>query len=318
MDSNTRLTITIVTIMYFSASASQADTETSTATGGSCEPIQVPICRGLVQYNMTKLPNKFGHTNQNQVYWALQPWWPFIDAGCSDNLRNFLCGLFLPKCVGENVEPHYPCVETCKKAKIRCKKQMRMQSFKWSKDFKCGRLLSKDSHRCIKPEREGKKKQNREYVPCQKNNLPMCQGIPFSLGSLPNTYLQGDANEIAKEMKQYETLVSTKCSAKLNLFLCGAFMPYCLDRPGGPAANEVVSELKDLANKTPFVVPCRELCQEVYDQCSAEYQRQTGGLPWPAKLHCHRFPSVVDFNYRNRTQGSTTSEDRMPCTMVPT
>ncbi|KAI8779128.1 frizzled-4 [Biomphalaria glabrata] len=287
-----------------------------TSYDGTCEPIQVAMCNGLVNYNTTKLPNKFGHATQDQVYWALQPWWPFIDAGCSDNLRNFLCGLFLPKCVGNNVEPHYPCAETCKKAKVRCKKQMRMQSFKWSKDFRCGKLLPKDSHRCIKPEREGKKKQNKEYNLCQKNTLPMCQGIPFTFGSLPNAYLQGDQSEIAKEMRQYQALLSTRCSENLKLFLCGVYMPYCIEGPKAHSANNANNELQDVDNKIPFVVPCREMCQEVYDQCSKEYHKLTGGLPWPAKLHCHRFPTSLEYHYKHRTNASTgVNGDRMTCTM---
>ena len=33
-----------------------------------CEEIHVPMCKGLVGYTRTKLPNRFNHTTQLQVY----------------------------------------------------------------------------------------------------------------------------------------------------------------------------------------------------------------------------------------------------------
>ncbi|CAL1536729.1 unnamed protein product [Lymnaea stagnalis] len=318
---STRFKVQMVCISFsmFFVMVMTSDSVGETIVSSRCEPVRVPMCQGLVQYNATKLPNKFGHTTQSQVYWALQPWWPFVDAGCSDNLRNFLCSLYLPKCVGDDQEPHYPCVETCKKAKVKCKKLMRLQNTKWGKDFKCAKLLPKDSHRCIKPEREGKKKQNKEQVLCQKNPLPMCQGIPLPLGSLPNIFLQGDPNEIAQEMRQYQSLVDSGCSKKLQVFLCGVYMPYCVD--GQPGQTDASREHKNLVNKIPFVLPCKELCQEVYDQCSGEYQQRTHGLPWPAKFHCHRFSAYADRYPSNTTTTPPGGDDEkgpyVPCTMPP-
>lgn len=177
-------------LLALSYATTPAQTSTEATTENKCELIQVPMCNGLITYNSTKLPNRFGHKTQAQVYWALQPWWPFIDAGCSDNLRNFLCGLYLPRCAGNDSEAHYPCQETCKKAKVRCQKMMRQQHIRWSPDFKCNSLLPKSSKTCIKPERERKKKKNKEYVLCEVNKLPMCMAIPFPQGSLPNMFLQ--------------------------------------------------------------------------------------------------------------------------------
>lgn len=66
--------------------------------------------------------------------------------------------------------------------------------------------------------------------------------------------------------------------------------------------------------------------QEVYDQCSGEYQQRTNGLPWPGKFHCHRFPSYVDqynHNGNNTMEGASDEENyntggtTIPCTMPP-
>ncbi|XP_059149211.1 frizzled-10-like [Physella acuta] len=290
----------------------------TTTESGKCEEIQIPMCRGLIKYNSTKLPNKFGHATQSQVYWALQPWWPFADTGCSDNLRNFLCGMYLPRCAGDETEPHYPCRETCKKAKIRCKKAMKEQNTNWSEQFKCIQLLPKDSHRCVKPERETKKKQNKSNALCQSNKLAMCQTMPYPLGSLPNMFLQADVSEIDAEMQQFQPLMDTGCSKKLRFFLCGVYMPFCIPDPH--KKTKPGTELKKpLSNKLPLVVPCRELCQEIFAKCNDEYQLMSQGLPWPAKFHCNRFPSYLDQN--NKTAKKVPREggegSRVTCIMPP-
>ena len=38
------------------------------STTSECEEVLVPMCRGLVDYNFTRLPNRFNHTTQNQVF----------------------------------------------------------------------------------------------------------------------------------------------------------------------------------------------------------------------------------------------------------
>lgn len=293
-------------------------------SSGRCEQIQVPMCKGLVGYNATRLPNKFGHRTQAEVYWALQPWWPFMDAGCSNNLRNFLCGLYLPRCIAGDPEPQYPCAETCKKAKVRCRRQMRIQKMPWS--FRCGELLPKSSRKCIRPERERKKRHYRHYVLCEINRLAMCQDIPFSQGSLPNMFLQGDMNVIDREMQQFQPLLDSGCSNKLRFFLCGAYMPFCVpgtSERGGVGRRAATQAVVHAQPDVPFVVPCRELCQEVHDQCSGEYEQRTHGLPWPGKFHCHRYPSYSD-RYQNNSNNNSSSGSRgrrvgtsIPCTMPP-
>lgn len=287
------------------------------AGGGKCELIQVPMCKNMIPYNTTKLPNQFGHSTQAQVYWAMQRWWAFIDAGCSDNLRNFLCALYLPKCVGEQEPPHYPCMETCRKAKSRCRRQMRQQGVRWNKHFKCKRLPSRSTNSCVRPQRESQKAVTREYVLCEVNKLSMCQDIPFSQGSLPNMFLQSDLRVIEQEMSQFQELVSSGCSRKLRLFLCGVYMPFCVQGSQHGAGSGLASSghLPPQLD-VPFVVPCREWCQEVYDQCSGEYQQRTHGLPWPGKFHCHRFPSYTD-QYARRNASREEEYPTIPCTMPP-
>lgn len=54
------LTAIVLTLLFFVFKSGVAD--------DSCEEIMVPMCRGLIGYTHTKLPNRFGHKHQRQVY----------------------------------------------------------------------------------------------------------------------------------------------------------------------------------------------------------------------------------------------------------
>ena len=77
-----------------------------------------------------------------QVYWALQPWWPFMDMGCSDNLRIFLCSLYLPRCTPgiSTLTIDLPCRKTCKKAMTRCAAVVAHHGLEWGEDMDCDSL----------------------------------------------------------------------------------------------------------------------------------------------------------------------------------
>ena len=262
-----------------------------------CEPVEVPMCKGLVGYNMTRMPNQYGHQNQNEVYWALQPWWPYMDIGCSPNLRLLLCGMYLPKCTPGSSEVQLPCKETCRRAKNACSVDLRRQGRPWvNYGFRCPNLPAERSRKCIPPAKERKKKRRLQYVVCQKNTLSICANnkTPYTFGSVPNMFLQWSVREMEKELRQYKPLIASGCSEHLSFFLCGTYMPYCS---------------KESKQEVPFVVPCRELCQEVYNACISTYTQQRNGMPWPGKFHCHRFPSYVE-SYSN-------GNNSIPCTMQP-
>lgn len=291
-----RLLLAIAAVV--GASTTLAPLEEENATTSECQEVVVPMCRGLVDYNYTRLPNHFNHTTQKEVYWALQPWWPFMDIGCSDNLRTFLCALYLPRCnpadPGGPTDP--PCRKTCMKAKRRCAPLVENHGLQWGAEMDCVALDGfKSSNGCVKSLRETNKRRRRLIVECQPNPFPVCQSMPYTLGSLPNPFMQSDVDEIGQEIQQYASLVESGCSSRLPFLLCGAYMPFCIHGPGV---------------ERPFVVPCREVCQQVQNDCRREFHEAWGGLPWPAKLHCHRYPSHTS-NYLQ------TDNTTAPCAMPP-
>ncbi|XP_050399430.1 secreted frizzled-related protein 4 [Patella vulgata] len=251
-------------------------TTTDNSTPVQCETIFLPMCRGLVGYRRTHLPNQFGHTTQMQVYRSLEYLWPFMDIGCSRNFRVLACGMYLPKCPGNTgVEGGLkPCKETCRRAR-RCRTKMRELQSEWPTDFNCNTLLPRKSKKCIPPVSERPRCAN-QHVTCQRNEHDFCQGLNFPLGMLPNMFLQCSKQDIHRELDEYRVLIDSGCSEHLAFLLCGIYQPFCTRA------------------ENPFALPCREICELVKSDCESTYSRLFGGLPWPGKLQCHRYPLSTD------------------------
>lgn len=238
------------------------------------EEIILPMCRNFLPYNWTKLPNQFGHDTQVEVYRHIEHQWAYMDYGCSNNFRQFVCSLYLPKYDPVTQTVAGPCKEMCSKARNRCKKTMRETRSRWPRIFRCNQLPSKrNDDVCLRPVRESRVELQHTY--CVDNVIPMCISLN-SLGSLPNFFLQRSLGEITTEMRFYEDLVSTNCNANLQFFLCGTYLPLCVP------------------NITPFAIPCRELCDEIKRDCSTHFDFIYQGLPWPNKLQCHRYTPSND------------------------
>ncbi|XP_045184082.2 frizzled-10-A-like [Mercenaria mercenaria] len=238
------------------------------------EEIRLPMCRNFLPYSWTKLPNRFGHDTQVEVYRHIQHHWAYMDYGCSNNFRQFVCSFYLPKYDPQTQTSVGPCREMCTTAKKKCKKTMRQTRSRWPRQFKCRRLPSKrNDDTCLRPVNESTT--NLQHTYCVDNTIPMCLGLN-TLGSLPNFFLQRSLEEITTEMGFYEELVSSNCHQHLRFFLCGTFLPFCVP------------------HITPFATPCRELCEEIRTNCSTHFDFIYQGLPWPNKLQCHRYVSSED------------------------
>lgn len=67
------------------------------AEEGQCQRIEISLCKGL-GYNMTRMPNRFGHERQKEAELMLQTFNPLVQYNCSESLRFFLCSLHVPMC----------------------------------------------------------------------------------------------------------------------------------------------------------------------------------------------------------------------------
>ncbi len=80
-----------------------------------CEDLHVDLCKGL-DYNQTFFPNSLNHLNQVEANSYLSQFSLLIQSGCYEDIKLFLCSIFIPVCTTHN-EPILPCRRFCKRAK---------------------------------------------------------------------------------------------------------------------------------------------------------------------------------------------------------
>lgn len=198
--------------------------------------------------------------------------WAMIDRGCSDNLRLLACSLYLPKCDGPRRAGQEPCANTCKMTQRVCQPRLEELGYTWPAAFDCDALPKRGCIRHLAQHNTC----DRPYTLCERIDLPMCQNVSFTVGMIPNMFGQCHHSQIITEMEQFQPLLDSNCSPNLRFFLCGVYMPFCTHTEGQQS------------------LPCQEVCTEVRVACGPTYTRLSGGLPWPNKFQCHRYPSAAN------------------------
>lgn len=62
-----------------------------------CQRIHVDVCKNI-GYNMTKMPNRFGHDRQVDAELMVKTFSPLIQYNCHEDLQFFLCAVYFPMC----------------------------------------------------------------------------------------------------------------------------------------------------------------------------------------------------------------------------
>ena len=65
-----------------------------------CESISIPLCQEM-PYNLTRVPNILGHSDQVSAALALHQLKAMLDLDCSPYLGFFLCSLHAPMCTDQ-------------------------------------------------------------------------------------------------------------------------------------------------------------------------------------------------------------------------
>lgn len=104
---------------------------------------------------------------------------------------------------------------------------------------------------------------------CDWVKVPMCSGVGYNYTTMPNEMGHETQLQALQGLELYSSLLDHQCSPFLRLFVCSIFVPFCSEHIGA-------------------IPPCRELCEEVRNDCLPALQGL--GLSWPEELNCSRLP----------------------------
>lgn len=129
-----------------------------------CEETTIPLCKEI-GYNLTYMPNQFGHKNQFDAGLIIHQFWPLVLINCSPRLKHFVCSLYAPICDPLYHKVIVPCRSFCEEVRDSCEPVMLQNGFPWPSHLKCTNFPTRQQNRiCMKPE-----KQNRTDTPLKKN-----------------------------------------------------------------------------------------------------------------------------------------------------
>lgn len=114
-----------------------SDLSATVPAHNKCEPITISICKNI-PYNMTIMPNLFGHTRQDEAGYEVYHFAPLVKVGCSPHLQFFLCLLYVPLCTILD-QPIPPCQSLCKSAR-KCETAMKAFGYDWPDNLECSKF----------------------------------------------------------------------------------------------------------------------------------------------------------------------------------
>ncbi|KAM4736056.1 uncharacterized protein FYW61_006353 isoform 2-T2 [Anableps anableps] len=235
---------------------------------GTCQTMNAPFCKDL-SYKEAFLPNDLGHRTQNEANVALDHFMPLVQLGCSAHLKPFLCSVYLPKCVsGKGLTP---CRTHCEQARSGCEPLMNRFGLNWPENLKCEAFTTESCEQYGMSSSGGM---------CEPITIPMCQHLSYNQTIVPNLLGHTSQREAVIKMSFFNSIVQTVCTADIQLFLCRAYAPECVD-------GQVLR-------------PCRSFCEKARRNC--EGLINSFGVSWPDEMQCHAFPEESCIAEDNRKE----------------
>ena len=136
-----------------SPNASVFTVEDTDQKNRKCEQITSPICRSNNNYNLTAMPNMFGHQTQTEASGFLYHFMPLLRENCYQYMSQLICSIFLPICVPGHNLPIPPCRSFCEAAKHGCEPVLQRNSLTWNDVMHCDRFpeSNPENNVCLMP-----------------------------------------------------------------------------------------------------------------------------------------------------------------------
>ncbi|KAF2358807.1 Frizzled domain [Trinorchestia longiramus] len=138
-----------------------------------CLPLRVPSCQNL-GYNETSFPNFLGTRSHIEAEESMASYNPWLQYGCSSELRLFLCGFYAPMCSPAGLV--VPCQSFCKFVRAQCSPILRAFGYSWPADLECSRLPASNTPGNLCMESPVHRQESQTEFPLSKNR-GSCTGV---------------------------------------------------------------------------------------------------------------------------------------------
>ncbi len=104
-----------------------------------CERITIPLCQ-KIEYNLTYVPNMFGHPTQTDAALHAHQFWPLVRINCSPDLKLFICSTHAPVCEENYGKPLLPCRSFCERVRDACTPVIKTNGMSWPEYLDCNKF----------------------------------------------------------------------------------------------------------------------------------------------------------------------------------
>ncbi|CAL4186659.1 unnamed protein product, partial [Meganyctiphanes norvegica] len=248
--------------------AIEQDNQENSGLSPKCEAIEIPMCQSM-PYNTTVMPNILGHNNQNEAGLAINMFYPLVKAGCSPDLKHFLCSVYIPNC-GKGSNPAPPSRNMCMSARSGCEELMNRFEFYWPEYLECN-LFQLNEHIHSNGVLSINEAVHDTSSNCEDITVQLCKDLPYNRTIMPNSLGHRSQEEAGLEVHQFFPLVKYQCSPDFQLLLCHVYVPEC-------------------GRTLESISPTKTLCESAKSGCESIMNKF--GFSWPSSLNCELFPSV--------------------------
>lgn len=101
-----------------------------------CVSITRSFCKDI-GFEKMRTPNFLNHDTAKEVYAELNQWAPLVSSRCHPRLTLFLCSMYTPVCLDQEIKP---CRSLCSDVRKSCEPLMNRRNYTWPQPFECSKF----------------------------------------------------------------------------------------------------------------------------------------------------------------------------------